>query len=174
LDAPLTRVPFDTLDRRTGAEWIKLNYPSADLWGVKAGPLFNWRQSSKEYNAIFESGQKNITVALSPEPTISEVTKCLGNPEVFTLMKLPAADGVGTQLSLWYPTRGLVFQYTGFNQKRVINYSEQSVLNGVVITKPGVILDLASQIYSEEGAREIVASAKAWPTNFASIELDSK
>ncbi len=170
----LLSVPFDALEQETGAAWIKANFPSADLYDVNTGPAFGWRQFGKEYLAVLGSDRKIVTSSLSPEPMIDEVIKCFGPPDLYSLSNLTAADGVGTRLSLWYPSRGLVFHYTGFNQKRVTRYDQQSLLNSVDIMKPGSISDLARQIYAEARAVEIVASAKAWPTHFVSIDLDAK
>ncbi len=182
LHPALWSVPFDQLDASNAEEWIAAHFPGATIIHDGVG-AFAWGSNEKDFNAYFNSTYRYFAQypggrlyinpkSTDPEPTVADVLRCFGRPELYAVRDIPA-ESMQIKFSMWYLSRGLIFETVeskGFIPKK---FNLTSMLHGPLLAVPsGSAEQMASSWWTTdpEYIASLMADLKPWPKDFHTVE----
>lgn len=183
LHPALWSVPFNELETSSVEDWIRMQFPSADL--APNGPAdFSWSADGKGFSSHLDPTYRWIVQYptadypgdLQPHeqgPTVADVLRCFGKPNLYAVRDIPA-EVWQVQFSMWYLNRGLVFEATEPKRLFIPNkFSLTSRLRDpVVILPPGSAEQMEKSGWTTDPKYVIpvLEDLKPWPENFQATE----
>ncbi|MFN8465372.1 MAG: hypothetical protein U0X20_07470 [Caldilineaceae bacterium] len=182
LHPALSSVSFNELESASVDNWITSHFPGAVTIHNGAGS-YAWGSGGKDFNAFFDhtsrylaqfpGGRLNISPkSTEPLPTIADVLRCFGKPDLYALQDIPAeVPEVG--FSMWYLHRGLIFQTVESKGLIPRKFDLTSRLRGPFLAvPPGSPEQMAASWWTADPdyIARLMADMKPWPENFQGTE----
>jgi hypothetical protein len=173
LPAELSTVPFTDIEFNTLVAQIKGN-PQAKISDVN-----NERQQivwsiDSQYYRVYLNPPAHYFTAVYPSTgaTISQVLDCFGPPDYYEARLFEfLGERRNERLTLWYLSKGIVFEVRNYGTFVSGEFSENSVVNSAItLTPPGTIDEMAVYV-TGESAKVLFPSFLQWPSTFSSDHL---
>lgn len=143
----LWSVPFDELDADNVEAWIAAQFPGAAI--ISDGPgAFAWGANGKDFKTFFDAdasyrylaqypgGRLELSANSSgPPPTVTDIVRCFGPPDLYAVQSIPS-EVWQVRFSLWYLSRGLIFQTQEDKGTLPKKFSLASPLEGPFLVVP--------------------------------------
>jgi hypothetical protein len=141
---------------------------------------YTWSERNATYSIFIEQGEiVDLRQSGRVGITLDSVISCLGEPEAYRATFSPNPGGMGLDLDLVYPSKGIFIgawkQYDWSRQEAPrIDTSIYFPVSDVVVTRPGSTEQLLYRIYwgdIDDFYKEMLAKYQPWPDSLNELEV---
>lgn len=179
VEETILALPFDAMTVQEAQQWI------TDAYGIQAkdsGPestirYLSWRIGDRYRQLTFRDLGVDMTVLWEANsPAVTEVFRCLGEPEFYQAYYSLNPGGIYTILRLWYPHNGVNFVVTA--RRSVVIFDGLEPVTGIGYTQPGSLEETVLRTMVVEANsdlfKKILSTIRPWPGSLKKVEIDER